>query len=332
MYAKPGDEVKAGAPIIQINPDEQQAAVSGTQAAAAGARAQVTNARATLSSLEAERISNQSQLQLSQRQYERYSSLATSGAVSRETRDQYFEQLQAARSSLAAINKRIEAQQAVIAQAEKDLQQAQATIQQAQVQLQYYQINAPFAGTVGAIPVKIGDLVTTSTQLTTVTQNQPLEVNISIPRERVSQVEVGTTVELLNEQGEKIGDSQVFFISPQVTNDTQTVLIKALFANSPTQLRANSSVQARVIWNQRPGVLIPTTAVSRVGGQTFVYVAEKTSSEQGNSQLVARQKPVELGDIQGNSYQVVSGLKPGERIVTVGLIKLSNGAAITPAS
>ncbi len=98
-------------------------------------------------------------------------------------------QLQAARSSLGAINKQIEAQQAALAQAQKAVQQAQANTKQAQVQLQYYQINAPFAGTVGDIPVKLGDLVTTSTQLTTVTQNQPLEVNISIPYDRAAQVQ-----------------------------------------------------------------------------------------------------------------------------------------------
>lgn len=333
IFVTPGDRVEAGTPLIQVDPDEQQAAVSGVQAAAAAARSQVASARATLSSLEAERLSALSEVKLSQQQYERYSSLATQGAVSRETRDQYINELQAARSSLGAINKQIEAQEAAVAEAEDALEQAQANIKQAQVQLQYYQINAPFTGTVGAIPVKVGDLVTTSTQLTSVTQNQPLEVNVNIPRERVAQVEVGSTVELLNEQGEKIGTSRVFFISPQVADDTQTVLIKALFENSPTQLRADSFVRARVIWEQRPGVLIPTTAVSRVGGQSFVYVAEKqASSEQGNSQLVARQKPVELGDIQSNSYQVISGLKPGDRIVTSGLIKLSNGAAIAPAS
>lgn len=334
IYVTPGNRVEAGTPLIQINPEEQQAAVSGTQAAASAARAQVANARATLSSLEAERLASQSQLRLSQRQYKRYSTLAAQGAVSREIRDQYFDQLQAARSSLAAINKRIEAQQATLEQAQEALQQAQAEIKQAKVQLNYYTVNAPFTGTVGAIPVKEGDLVTTSTQLTTVTQNQPLEVNIYIPREQAYRVEVGSTVELLDEQGQKIGDSRVFFISPQVADDTQSVLIKALFENSPTQLRADAFVRARVIWERRPGVLIPITAVSRIAGQTFVYVVQQqsTKSESGKTQLIARQKLIELGNIQGNSYQVVEGLKPGDSIVTSGLLKLSNGTVITPAS
>ncbi|MUG93337.1 efflux RND transporter periplasmic adaptor subunit [Scytonema sp. UIC 10036] len=333
IFVKPGNQVQTGTPIIQINPDEQQAALSGATAAVAAAQAEVKSARATLSSLEAERLSNQSQLKLSQEQYQRYSNLATQGAVSRETRDQYFNELQAARSSLAAINKRIEAQGAVVAQSEKAVQQAQANAQQSQAQLQNYRVTAPFAGTVGNIPVKVGDIVTTSTQLTTITQNQPLEVNISIPLQQAPRVRVGTPVQLLNPQGQNIGTSKVFFISPQTANDTQSVLIKALFDNAKGQLRADSFVRARVIWEQRPGVLIPTEAISRVAGQTFVYVAQQQEqNQQGQAQLIARQKLVKLGDIQGNSYQVLEGLKPGEKIIVAGLFNLRDGAPITPAS
>jgi RND family efflux transporter MFP subunit len=331
IFVNSGDEVQAGAAIIQIDPEEQQAAVSSASAAAAVARAQVENARANLRALEAERISTQSNLRLSQQQYERYSSLADQGAVSRETRDQYFNELQAARSSLAAINKQIEAQQAAVAQSQKAVQQAEANVKQSQVQLQYYQINAPFAGTVGNIPVRVGDLVTTSTQLTTVTQNQPLEVNISIPLQQATRVQVGTTLELLDARGQQLGTSKVTFISPRTASDTQSVLIKALFDNAKGQLRADSFVRTRVILDRSPGILVPTEAISRLGGQAFVYVAEPTESESGRSQLIARQKPVELGAIQGNSYQVRSGLQPGERIITSGLLNLRDGVPVVPA-
>jgi multidrug efflux pump subunit AcrA (membrane-fusion protein) len=69
--------------------------------------------------------------------------------------------------------------------AEKSHQQALSNIKQQQVQLQYYTIKAPFIGTVGNIPVKVGDFVNTSTQLTRITQNKPLEVYISIPNQQV---------------------------------------------------------------------------------------------------------------------------------------------------
>jgi RND family efflux transporter MFP subunit len=338
--------VTQGTPIIQVDPEEQQAAVSSAIAAAAAAQAEIEQARATLRSLEAERLSNLSDVQLNQRESERYSSLADQGAVARTIADQYTNRIQTARASLNATNQGIEAQRATVAQAQKQLQQAQANIKEQQAQLGYFQINAPFAGTVGDIPVKVGDLVNTSTQLTTITQNRPLEVEISVPIERAPQLRTGMPVEILDGQGRIVGISRVFFISPNTANNTQSVLIKSLFENSRDQLRADQYVRARLIWDQRQGVLIPTTAVTRLGGETFVYVAEKQApsqqgqTQQGQSQpgqtqqaqpqLVARQKPIELGAIQGNNYQVIEGLKPGERIVVSGLLNLSDGAAIIP--
>jgi len=333
IFVTAGDEVKAGTPIIQVDPREQQAAVSSVSAAVAAAQAELESSRATLKSLEAQRQSNLSDVKLNQQEYERYSSLATQGAVSQQTRDQYRNRLDAARSSLSAINAQIQAQQAAVSQAEKSLLQAQANVQSQQVQLQYYQISAPFAGTVGNIPVKVGDFVNTSTQLTNITQNRPLEVNISVPIERAPQLRPGMPVQLLDGQGQSVGTSKIFFIAPNTANATQSVLIKSLFDNAMGQLRADQYVRAKVIWNRRPGVLIPTTAVTRLGGESFVYVAEAppAKSTQG-PQLVARQKPVKLGDIRGNNYQVLEGLKPGERIVVSGILNLQDGVPIIPES
>ncbi|WGV24826.1 efflux RND transporter periplasmic adaptor subunit [Halotia branconii] len=332
IFVRSGDPVAAGAAVIQVDPRQQKAAVSSIDAAAQAARAQLENARATLKSLEAERLSNVADLQLNQQDYERYENLAQQGAVSRQTKDQYANRLATAKANLGAINSKIQAQQATILQAQRDLQQAQANTEEQEVQLQYYRVTAPFAGTVGDIPVKIGDFVNTSTQLVSITQNQPLEVKISVPLERGSQLRKGMPVELMNTQGKTIGNSRVFFISPLASNNTQSILIKALFNNSQGQLRADQLVRARVIWNQRSGVLIPTTAVSRVAGETFVYVAQTEKSPKGVSQLVARQKPVKLGDIRNNNYQVLEGLKPEDKIVISGLLNLKDGIPIVPES
>lgn len=345
IFVREGENVPAGKPLIQVDPDQQQAAVSSATAAAAAAASQVENARAQLSSLEAERQSNLSNVEYNQKEYERYSRLADEGAVARSTADQYTNRIETARSSLNAIDKQIAAQKAALAGAEKERLQAEAATRGQQVQLQYYQTKAPFAGTVGDIPVKVGDFVNTSTQLTSVTQNRPLEVNISVPIERGPDLRQGMPVELLDTQGKSFGTSRIFFIAPNTANSTQSVLVKSLFENSKGQLRADQYVRARVIWNQRSGVLVPTTAITRLGGETFVFVAQqapppKQTEQQSNQQqsqpaqpqLVAKQKPVKLGAIQGNNYQVLEGLKPGERIITSGLLSLRDGAAIAPES
>jgi multidrug efflux pump subunit AcrA (membrane-fusion protein) len=71
--------------------------------------------------------------------------------------------------------------------------------------------------------------------------------------------------------------------------------------------------------------------VSRLAGETFVYVAQtKAQSPQGQPQLIARQKSVKLGEIKGNNYQVIEGIKPGEKIVVSGILNLKDGAPIIP--
>jgi RND family efflux transporter MFP subunit len=247
----------------------------------------------------------------------------------------------AAIAELNAITKRIQASQADLAEAEAALQQAQASANLANEELQNARVVAPFAGTVGDIPVKIGDFVETSDELTSVTQNQSLELELAIPIERRSQLRLGTRVELTDAQNKPLGTGQISFISPTVAANAQSILAKAAFNNSQGQLLDRQYVKAKVIWQEGPGVLVPTAAISRLGGQTFVFVAEepepaaRVSSEEAPPQpeqptLVAEQRLVELGSLQGNNYQVLEGLQPGERIVTSGILNLSDGVPITP--
>jgi len=331
IFVKSGDPVAEGAAIIQVDAKVQPGAIANNTAPQVFLM-QLQNTRATLKSLEAERPSYVANVQLYQQDYERYSALAEEGAVSRQARNQVANRLATVKTNLDAIDKRIQAQRASILQAEKTLQQTNLNIQNQQIQNQDDKITAPFSGTIGDIPVKVGDLVNTSTQLVTIAQNQPLEVNIFVPLQRSPQLRKGMLVEVLNAQGQKLGRSRVFFIAPNSSNKTPGILIKALFNNPKGQLRADELVRARVIWNQRPGVLIPTTSVTRVAGETFVYVVETEKSPQGISQQVARQKQVKLGESRGNNYQVIEGLQPKDKIVISGLLNLRDGVAIVSES
>jgi RND family efflux transporter MFP subunit len=208
---------------------------------------------------------------------------------------------------------------------EKIIGQSGANIKEQNIQLQYYTIKAPFEGTVGDIPIKIGDYVNTSTRLTTVTKNRPLEIYVAIPIEHAKQLKLNMPIELQDSVGQKIGLSQVFFIAPNVLSDSQTVLVKSHFANEKDQLRADQTVRARVIWEKKPGVLIPTEAVSHQSGQDFVFVAQTDKDK-----TIARQLPITLGAIEDTQYQVLKGLKVGEKVITSGVQNLSDGAQIAP--
>ncbi|WP_414514667.1 efflux RND transporter periplasmic adaptor subunit [Nostoc sp. PCC 9305] len=327
ILVKSGDPIVEGAAILQVDPT-RPAGISGSNTVPQAFLMQLANARATLKSLEAERPSYVANLQLYQQNYDKFVNLAEQGAVSRQTSNQFANRLANAKTSLDAIDSRIQAQRATILQAEKSLQQSNVNTQTQQPQPD--KITAPFSGTVGNIPVKVGDLVNTSTPLVNITQNRPLEVNISVPLQQGPQLRKGMPVEVMNTQGQKLGRSRIFFIAPNASNETQTILIKALFDNTNGQLRADQLVRARVFWNQRPGVLIPTTAMTRVGGDTFVYVVETEISPQGVSQQVARQRRVKLGEIKGNNYQVIEGLQPEDKVIISGLLNLRDGVAIVP--
>lgn len=325
ILVRAGDTVKSGTLLIQVDPARQSASFRSSAAAIELSRADIQSAKETLRSSQAEREARISNVKFRQQEYDRYASLVKEGAVSQQVLDQNSNGLDSARSSLAAIDAQIASQRALVLRSEQALQQASANSSEQQVELQYYKITAPFNGTVGDIPVKVGDYVSSSTRLISVTQNQPLEVNISVPMERSAELRKGMTVQLLDAQGRAVGDSRVFFISPNVDNNNQSVLIKALYNNPQNRLRADQVVQAQVIWGSRPGVVVPTTAVSRVAGQNFVFV---TQTEPKDKKLVARQRPIQLGEIQGNDYQVTSGLKAQEQIVVSGILNLTDGAPI----
>ncbi|MEH1800647.1 MAG: efflux RND transporter periplasmic adaptor subunit [Nostoc sp.] len=329
ILVKSGDSVAEGAAILQVD-RTPQSAIALKNTVPPAFLMQLANARATLKSLEAERPSYVANVQLYQQNYEKFVTLAQEGAVSRQTSNQFANRLANAKTSLNAIDSRIQAQRATILQAEKSLQQSNLNTQTQQPQSD--KITAPFNGTVGNIPVKVGDLVNTSTPLVNITQNRPLEVNISVPLQQGPQLRKGMPVEVMNTQGQKLGRSRIFFIAPNASNETQTILIKTLFDNRNGQLRADQLVRTRVFWNQRPGVLIPTTAMTRVGGDTFVYVVETETSPQGVSQQVARQRRVKLGEIKGNNYQVIEGLQPEDKVIISGLLNLRDGVAIVPES
>ncbi len=191
-------------------------------------------------------------------------------------------------------------------------------------QLAYYQIRAPFAGIVGDIPVHVGDYVSASTMLTTVDEDRDLEAYIYLPTERATQVHMGLPVDLLDTTGTVLAHSLVNFVSPQVDNNLQSILAKAPVPAS-SKLRNQQIVNARVTWSTNQAATVPVLAVTRVGGQTFVYVA----APQGSG-FMAHQVSVNLGEAVGNAYPVLSGLKPGDKVILSGIQFLQEGVPVQP--
>ncbi len=201
---------------------------------------------------------------------------------------------------------------------------AQTTTQKQQ--LAYYQIRAPFDGIVGDVPVHVGDYVTGPTVLTTVDEDRELEAYIYVPTERASEVRKGLPVDVLDTDGSVLAHSSIDFISPQVDNGLQSILAKAPVPPSAERLRNAQLVKARVTWSNTPAPTVPVLAVTRIGGQAFVFVAAQ--GKDGAS--TAHQVPVTLGNTVENTYPVLSGLKAGDKVILSGLQFLQEGAPVKP--
>jgi RND family efflux transporter MFP subunit len=260
--------------------------------------------QATVNSQEHSRAAQEANLDYAQQQYNRISALAAAGVVARQDLDQARSALDTAKAQLKSLD---------------------AQVQEQQVQLHYYRVTAPSTGIVGDIPVHVGDRVTTTTTLTSVDQPGSLEAYVYIPVERSPQLKMNMPVQIVDGSGQALADSRVSFISPQVDNTTQTVLIKSRIANNEDRLRNLQFIRARVIWGTHRGPVVPLVAVSRVGGQYFAFVAEDQ-----NGKLVAHQKALRLGEMNGNDYVVLDGIKPGDKIIVSGVQFLVDGATVAP--
>jgi RND family efflux transporter MFP subunit len=192
-------------------------------------------------------------------------------------------------------------------------------------QLAYYDIRAPFNGVVGDVPVHLGDYVSATTVLTTVDENADLEAYIYIPTERASTVRTGLPVEILDSAGNILAKSTISFLSPQVDNGLQSILAKAQVPSSTQILRNQQLVKARITWSTAPTAVVPVLAVSLIGGQSFVFVAQPKGDG-----YVAHQVAVNLGETVGNDYPVISGLTPGQKVILSGLQFRQEGAPVKP--
>jgi RND family efflux transporter MFP subunit len=263
-----------------------------------------TKQEATVNSQEQSRAAQEASLAWAKQQYQRISALAAAGVVSKQDLDQ-------ARSNLDS--------------AQAQLQSLDAQLKEQQVQLHYYRVTAPSAGIVGDIPVRVGDRVTTSTQLTTIDKPGSLEAYVYVPVERSAGLKLGMPVQIVDSEGNPIAESRISFISPQVDSATQTVLVKARIANNEDKLRNQQFIRARIVWGARDNPVVPIIAVSRLGGQYFAFIAEDQ-----NGKLVAHQKPIRVGEMVGNDYVVLDGVKPGDKVIVSGTQFLVDGAPVMP--
>src|SRR6476469_7547056 len=211
--------------------------------------------------------------------------------------------------------------------AKADADALQAGIREQQMQLHYYTVRAPASGVVGDIPVHVGDHVSAQTMLTTVDKGGALEAYLYVPAEKSTALKMGMPVDLMDDQGKPLTRTKISFISPHVDTDSQTLLVKTQVLNTDMKFRSAQQIHARVVWSERKATVIPITAVTRLSGKLFAFVAE------GNGQqAVARQRVIQVGDLVGNDYVVLDGINPGDKIIITSVQMLADGMPVLPQS
>jgi RND family efflux transporter MFP subunit len=319
--------------------------------------ADVSSAIADLKSAEADLQRGESELELAQINYERSVFLVERGVVPKQdldnktrdlatsranvealkkSRDSFAADVQASKEALNSAKENLKAAVSRVDGARSRVDQAVANIREAQgnkgaieQELIYNRMYAPISGVVGSFnEKKVGDFLNIGEPLTTVTNNDEFNLNINIPTEFLNRLKLGLPVEIINNDGSAGITGAVTYVSPLVDQSSQSVLTKVTFKNDGN-LKDDQYVKVRLIWDTKPGVLIPTSAVSSLGGQKFVFVAKPGESEGGETSLIAKQVPIKVGTIQGQAYQVISGVKQGDQIAVTRILDLKNNTPIS---
>jgi RND family efflux transporter MFP subunit len=260
--------------------------------------------QATVRSTEANRAGMEADVQYWRQQVKRLEALVAAGAISRQEFDQAQNALRAAESKLETLN---------------------AQVREQQVELDYYRVDAPQAGVIGDIAIRPGDRITKSTMITTIDDNSGLEAYIQVPIDRSPDLRVGLPVQILDAEGKVAATNPITFVAPRVDDATQTVLVKSALREAPPAIRTQQFLRSRIVWRSVEGLTIPITAVTRINGKYFCYVVEK-----GDKGPVARQRPIDVGDLLGNDYIVKSGLAAGDQLIVSGIQKIGDGAPVKP--
>ena len=233
-----------------------------------------------------------------------------------------------------AINKQqLDTQKALVNQLEAQVKSDQAAIENARAILSYTDVVAPIAGRTGIRLIDEGNLVKAAdtTGIVVITQLQPISVFFSLPQQVLPELNKGLaegqlTVDALAADGKTVLDAgRVVVVDNQVDPTTGTVKIKGEFPNARLQLWPGQFVNIQLLIDTlRQVVVVPTAAVQRGPNGTFVYVVKDDST--------VGVRPVTLTKQDDREAVIGSGLRTGERVVTTGFGRLTEGTKVAVSS
>ena len=253
----------------------------------------------TVNSNSAQIYSAQAQLELAESNLNRYRQLYEQGAVGRMVYDQYITAYTVAAAGV---------------------QQAAAQYEQGTNQLDYSLLKVDKPGIVSGISAEIGQVVTAGQTIITVVQDGEREVEISVPENRIDELRQAQTLKVTFwALANKILDGKVREIAPMADSATRTFKVRISLLNPPPEIKLGMTAAVSVGSNVQQAVYIPLTAVYQAGNTPAVWVVTADTLSL---------RPIQTGNWGNGTIQVLSGLQQGDRIVTAGVHKLSEGQKV----
>jgi membrane fusion protein (multidrug efflux system) len=222
----------------------------------------------------------------------------------------------------------------VMAKAEYDqvaakAKSADANVGEIEAAIQRKTIRAPFAGTLGIRQVDIGQYLVAGAPIVPLQAMDLVFVNFSVPQQDVGALRVGAEVHASNDSIAVTAVGRITAINSVVDEATRNVQVQATFQNPHGELRPGMFVQAHVTAGQPAAVTaIPTSAINYAPYGNSVFIVTDMKGPDGKPYRGVKQQFVKLGSSRGDLVAVLSGLKPGDEVVTSGVFKLRNGAAV----
>ena len=216
-------------------------------------------------------------------------------------------------------------------QNQSQLEQAKAQIAKTEAIIAQKLIRAPFAGRLGVRQIDLGQYVSPGAAIVTLTDLKELYVNFTLASSWRGQIALGQKVNVTADAfpGRSFA-ATITTIEPQIRTDTRTMAAQATLANPDEALLPGMFVNAAVVLPPEPDkVVLPETAVDyTLYGDSVYVVREEGSDANGKPVLKAHRTPVKVGPRWDGKAAILDGLKPGERVVAAGQIKLQDGAQV----
>ena len=220
--------------------------------------------------------------------------------------------------------------QATVDSAQAAYDQAQAGIAKSEAIISQKLVRAPFDGELGVRHVEVGQFLTAGTQIVTLTDLSTLYANFTVTEKDSAALKVGQTVRILvDAYPGRTFEGKITAIEPQIATDTRNIRVQATLENPDHILKPGMFATTTVVLPDKPAVVtIPETAVDYTlyGDSVFLITEKKT--DDGKTSLTAVRTFVRSGNRIGGRAEILSGLKPGDRVVAVGQLKLQSGAAV----